>query len=114
MKKSDLKSGYLVEYRNGLRRLVIESSDNGFVLVDGKNEICNEGMNYKEDLSSIPTGDLDIVKVFGIPKSMNCFSVMDPSERNVIWERKPKKMTMKEICDALGYEVEIVKESDGK
>lgn len=110
MKKSDLKSGYLVEYRNGLRRLVIESSDNGFVLIGGKNEICNEGMNYEEDLRSTTASTLDIVKVFGIPKSMNCFSVMEPSERNVIWKRNPKKMTMKEICDALGYEVEIVKE----
>ena len=32
--------------------------------------------------------------------------------RKLLWERKePKKMTVDEICKALGYEVEIVKES---
>lgn len=33
------------------------------------------------------------------------------NDRELLWERKePKKMTVAEICKALGYDVEIVKE----
>ena len=32
-------------------------------------------------------------------------------ELGIIWERKPKKMTKKEIEEALGYEIEIIKEN---
>lgn len=35
------------------------------------------------------------------------------ADRELLWERKePKKMTVAEICKALGYDVEIVKEGE--
>ena len=32
------------------------------------------------------------------------------NDLDIIWERKPKKMTKKEIEEALGYEIEIISE----
>lgn len=54
----------------------------------------------------------DIVAVYGLthPK----FLLDNSTEhRELLWERKePKKMTVAEICKALGYDVEIVKEGE--
>lgn len=32
--------------------------------------------------------------------------------RKLLWKREPQKMTVTEVCEALGYDVEIVKEGE--
>lgn len=51
-----------------------------------------------------------IVEIYGYTANKH---LLDNSteDRELLWSRpvEPKKMTVEEICDALGYEVEIVK-----
>lgn len=113
--KADLKSGYLVEYRSGERRLVVATSDGGFVLLSGECMIYNSSSSYNDELrcscTALPN---DIMKVYGLPKRAENGSVLSTSGRELIWQReeKPavKKMTVSEVCKALGYDVEIVKD----
>lgn len=113
--KRDLKSGYLVEYRNGELRLVAETGDGGFVLLSGECEIYNSSRGYNDDLrygcAELPN---DIMRVYGLPKRAENGSVLSTSGRELIWQReeKPaaKKMTVADVCKALGYDVEIVKD----
>lgn len=113
--KADLKSGYLVQYRNGELRLVVETSDGGFVLLSGECMIYNSSSSYNDELryscTALPN---DIMKVYGLPKRAENGSVLFTDGRELIWQReeKPaaKKMTVSEVCKALGYDVEIVKD----
>lgn len=53
-------------------------------------------------------------EIIAIYERTNNSDLLDNSTegRELLWERKePKKMTVAEICKALGYDVEIVKES---
>lgn len=60
-------------------------------------------------------GSAEIMAIYGptIPRLLLDNSI---AERELLWERKapqekgPKKMTVSEVCEALGYDVEIVKE----
>lgn len=55
-------------------------------------------------------GEFPIVEIYG--KTCNRLLLSNSTEkRELLWSRpeEPKKMTVKEICEALGYEVEIVK-----
>lgn len=55
-------------------------------------------------------GEAKIMAVYGVTWPQ---SLLDNSteHRKLLWERKElKKMTVAEICEALGYDVEIVKE----
>lgn len=113
--KADLKSGYLVEYRNGERRLVVETSDGGFVLLSGECMIYNSSRSYNDELryGCIALSN-DIMRVYGLPKRAENGSVLSTSGRELIWTREEKaaakKMTVTEVCKALGYDVEIVRD----
>lgn len=58
-----------------------------------------------------PTG-IRIKAIYGVTSNrflLDCST----DERDLLWTREEaKKMTVKEICDALGYDVEIVKEKE--
>lgn len=85
MKKSDLKDGMIVEYRNGLRRLVL-----GDRLL-GKQGNANIE-EYGEDLKNkhfYGESAIDIVKVYTIESSL-CVSIESiflNGSLNLIWER---------------------------
>lgn len=109
MELKDLKTGMVVETRDGTKYLIVNQ--------DGK--LCGIGMNcymsldgrypHKSDMTWPDDSDLDIMKVF--KPALRKFSIMLSDERNCIWNReKVRKMTASEICKELGYEVEIVKE----
>lgn len=104
--KKDLKSGMVVELRNGSKRLIIEC-DEGLICV----EISNADFvsQYNKDLTHSVHKHLDIQKVFDYPTiSIN---YMIGKNKKPIWERKaPKEMTIKEIEKELGYPIKIVKE----
>lgn len=61
--------------------------------------------------------DIVRVEVYGYTRFAHLAFDFSVNNRDLlwIWEREkptPKKMTVKEICKALGYDVEIVKEAD--
>lgn len=113
MTEKDLKPGY---------RVVLGDGTIGLLMLEGdkKSILSSEGIRLTAgwDLATKPYQDrtdgdfnyLDyiIYKVYDIAKSIEIFSL---GENLLLWEYNstPKKMTMQQICNALGYEVEIVK-----
>lgn len=106
--KKDLKPGYLVEYRGGDRRLIMQMDDkklfltgaNGFTTLS----TLHDDLCYFANQSESP---VDIVKVWGLPKNVVMISnLLYTKDRDLLWERK--KMTLDEIEEALGYEIELV------
>ena len=109
MTLDDIKTGMRVEMRNGNRYLAVRetSGELHFYRNDGYMMGCqyiHGSLCYASEDS-----DWDIVKVFSAPGvSSNFLNLRLYGE--LLWERKEtKKMTVEEVCEALGYEVEIVK-----
>lgn len=112
MTKSDLKPGYVVEYRNGDFHMVFPTYSGELVLKPPASSDYNRLARYDTDLINWgPAGHvLDIVRVYGYGEPCSA-SYATHIGRKLLWERKePKKMTVAEVCKALGYDVEIVKE----
>lgn len=87
MKKSDLKPGYVVQYRNGTLRMVMQTRE-GMVLSasDGFNELWR----YTDDLCETSGEiDLDIISVYGFSNTHNTLA-LTTDERELLWERKDK------------------------
>lgn len=110
MKKSDLKVGYVVKTRDGYLRMLVPIKFCGLVFM---RKTCQVLMykDYTEDLTDTD-GDAqyDIMEVWGFSEA-NAFDV-STDDRDLLWKREPKKMTVSEICKELGYDVEIVKEGE--
>ena len=109
----ELKEGMIIECRNGHRFLLRKVDDNligsnntGYIDIDYDKDL-NENKYYQEDF--------DIMKIY---ESNACVlgNLFNNDYLECIWERKePKKMTLAQISEALGYEVEIIdKMSDYK
>lgn len=104
-KKADLKSGMVVEYRDGDRRLVIDKYLSG---KDYHYELSAYNENLKNEYPK-----LTIMKVFKICRRAILGDILDDDNLELIWERKePKKMTNEEMRKKLeeltGEEIEIV------
>lgn len=109
MELKDLKTGMVVELRNGDKYLVINQAGKLSGIRENSYITFNSLYAYKSDMTWPNDSCLDIVKVFC--PSLSSFRTMLKNERNCIWTRDEKrKMTVSEICKELGYEVEIVKE----
>ena len=116
MKKSDLKVGYVVKLRTGLFCMVLPTSEG--LCISGPDAYF--GFNRITDtlecigLFGRPLKEADIVEVYGLARFNDDASKFGPNYRNLLWKReeKPpvKKMTVTEVCKALGYDVEIVKD----
>lgn len=119
MKKSDLRSGMIVEFRNGKMDLVmlnpdcvrreLISFDGGFIGLD----------HYNEDLTYEGIDDevWDIVKVYSLESSI-CHILSNTREtlkkKKLIWERPEvsTEMTIAEIEAKLGIKnLKIIKEN---
>lgn len=108
MKLSDLKTGMVVETRNGGRYLVLQVENEVLLMQDnGERHISTWGHpRYKEDMSC-EIDSRTIVKVFESVKIFNAVT----TTTNVIWERtEPQELTLKEISERLGYPVKVVGE----
>lgn len=106
--KAMLRPGYVCVTRNG-HYLMVLPSKYGMCL---SGEDAGDLTCWDDDLT-ICGGPhkLDIVKVYGPALSPKFACTRSFADRELIWERKEtKKMTVKEICDALGYDVEIIKD----
>ena len=80
MKKSDLKDGMIVEYRNGNRRMVLRDELLGV-------EIYNGLEYYYEDLTNKSNEMLDIVEVFEFERG-SLKSVLSSKNLKSIWKRR--------------------------
>lgn len=104
--KSDLKNGDIVMFRNGETAVFIEDF-RVFVMAYGG---WNGFNSYRDDLT-VHNRDYDIIKVARPLKQNQCHLSVFQCESNIIYERKePRKMTLAEVCAALGEEIETVEE----
>lgn len=108
--KADLKSGDVVLIRNGIIGIVCRETDS---------LISKYGFNYLSEVNEDLTDndkferDFDIIAVRRPKRPSNCqFCAFDKGYGKLVYERKdkPEEMTLKEICEALGKEIKIVKE----
>lgn len=105
MKKSDLKPGMVIEYANGERRLVVEFHDTLALL---SNNSWGDLENISEGLECSINKDFTINKVYE-PWSMLGLSSMLKCVHPCIWERKSVELTMEEIAEKFGINVEQLK-----
>ena len=104
--KMELKEGMIVECRNGNRYLLrkvndalIGSNFDGYIKTVYDENLCE---NYYHEET------FDIMKIY-ISKSLNLKNLFDNNYLTCIWKRKEtKKMTLAQISEALGYEVEVI------
>jgi len=108
----EIKSGYVVELRDGDKYLAIETNwwGNPCIFLLGDKDYSSMA-SYDEDLRCDGFENLDIVKVWGEPCRYVLEDVVKDTWFNYspLWVR-PKEMTKKEIEEALGYEIKIVEE----
>ena len=123
MKLKDLKTGMRIILRDGNEAVVLkdvitpyksEGKQDMYVYINGG---WMSSSSYNDDLTiKGKNRKFDIMKVY----AQNNGEYIDARvlDRNAlknmdkIWERKEKrKMTVSEICEELGYDVEIVKEN---
>jgi len=100
--KIKLETGDIVTLRNGEKLVYLKDNDE-FIDLDYDNE------NTIGNLDSI-NGDFE----HGYDRDYDIVNIIRPEKYETIYireERKEvKKMTVAEICEALGYEIEIIKE----
>lgn len=106
MKKSDLKPGMVVEYANGVRRLVIEFNDELVLLgYMGWNTL----MHYTSNLECPNDKDFTINKIYQ-PQIILGLDTLLKTVHPCIWERpKSVELTMEEIAEKFGINVEQLK-----
>ena len=88
----------VVELRNGERYLIVGD----FFM--GENDYFIKG-DFTDDLANCGLHKFDIVRIY---EDIFKIGALYNKSLDIIWERRPKKMTKKEIEEALGYEIEIV------
>lgn len=108
--KMELKEGMIVECRNGDRYLLRNVRDELILSANkGWNECTydNNFIDIGEDAKEF-NGDYDIMKIYE-SKAYVLEDLFNNNYLTCIWERKePKKMTLAQISEALGYEVEVI------
>lgn len=105
MKKSDLKSGMVVETREGNRYLVIKDGDLLYFMNSNESTYLED--IYGDDLLSTQSDNFDIMKI--CDKTLTFKDVKYTT--NLLWEReKPRKMTIEQLERIFGFPVEIVEE----
>ena len=90
MKKNELKSGMVVEYRDGKKRLV--AIDN-LIGVDGAGVLPN----YNDDLRHAILSDFDIIKVYNYKLHAPFGELLKDDNLELIWERKEIELTDNEL-----------------
>jgi hypothetical protein len=123
----DLKTGMLVVDRDGNEYIVFKNCPFNYygvyvdnMIVNGQDRTWMDLADYHDNLlcnSDIEEGfednrNLDIMEVYELPHPY-CIQDMEyrKEDRKLLWkreERKVKQLTLEEISELLGYEVEIV------
>lgn len=87
MKKSDLRSGMIVEYRDGIKRLVVNDD---LIGDDGHLSLSN----YNDDLKHDEYSDLDIIKVYRYKRVRSFSYLLKDDNLELISERKEQKIQL--------------------
>lgn len=126
--KNSLKMGYVVKFRNGEFKMVMPAGKDGTLILAGSPSepwfyLSSWDDEFNAKSSRFYGGEMlitreeytrghDIVAVYGYVRGSMAYSycgVLSEENRELLWERKiPKRMTVEEISNILGYEVEIV------
>lgn len=118
MKKSDLKTGMVVETRNGEKYLVMLNPDCEDMELINFNGGYMPLYYYNNELipAKLFTRDFDVVKVYSVGWTIrDLLSDKECMEFKLIWKREEQKeMTIEEIEAELGYKIKIVGDEDAK
>lgn len=90
MKKNELKSGMIVKYRDGSKRLVVGDNLIG-------DDYYTSLPNFNDDLKHTLLRELDIIKVYNNHSASNFSGLLEDDNLDLIWERKDIKLTDREI-----------------
>lgn len=120
MKKSDLKTGMVVETENGEKYLVMLEPDcEGRELINFSGGYMSLSSYNDELMLEKSYEEFDIMKVYSVGGSIR-WLLRDKELMNfkLIWQRKEikeiKEMTVKEIEKELGYKIKIVGDENVK
>ena len=91
MKKSDLKSEMVVQFRNGSKYMFLEETQN----LSGEHYGYNI-TDFNEDLTHKYSSDKDIIKVYR-PRKNGCILNVINDSNKLIWDREENKLTEREI-----------------
>ena len=105
--KANLKSGMVVEYRDGRRRLLISINNNLYLY--NRDGLYNYSLSiFKDNLKCLYDENMDIVKVYKILNIGDLSSILDNINDNIIliWEREEiQEFTIQEIADKIGVPI---------
>lgn len=115
MKLSNLKSGNIVETKEGRKYIVLLDSKYGDVLVNLEGGHYLDLCNYTQDLKNKYKMECEIIKVCAnsyVGDDLRSHGLTEETaDYKWTWEKATaRKMTVAEICQELGYNIEIVKE----
>lgn len=125
--RDDLKSGYVVKLRNGELRMVVRAGRFTKVLVNQSGDWAYLSSNWGDNLKRVdlykhchhervPAKSQDIVAIYGLVKSTEHYGealLCSIDHRPLLWTRTPAvKMTLEEVSEKLGFEVEIISNPD--
>lgn len=110
MKKSDLKVGYVVKFRNDEIGIIMQTNK-GLIIIQ-KNESYNT-FNYINENLTNDESEYDIMEVYGFTNYKYKALRISTEDRELLWKREDKKeMTISEIEKELGYPIKVVKERE--
>lgn len=125
-KLNDIHSGYVVRLRNdelmicirvnqGCFTKILANEKHFFYLSAFDEDFKHKGRNYCGDKKA--NDDFDIVKVYGLVNATKdygysfCPSQISLENRRLLWSnRKKLRIKLKDLCDMLDADVEIVEE----
>lgn len=109
MKKSDLKTGMIVEIRNGRTMKVLLGTSRGDILTSLNTITWASVDSYRKDLTHQVDSQFDIIRIY----QGTCHDLMD--EGILLWDAatdrdKPQvvEVTMSEVCEKFGKQVKII------
>lgn len=122
MKKSDIKPGMIVQWRNGTYCIVLQTEHQGLIFKAIQGAAWNPLKYYSEDTIEIENKnhysnvvekdgktDFDIIKV-GLPNCSINFSDFNPDSVNWIWSGNDQvELTLQEIAEKFGLSVDQIR-----
>lgn len=109
--KEDLKSGMVVEYRDGMFAVILPFQ-NGLSTITEDGTALNLS-RFTDDLRYPSNCDIDIIRVYGLSENARAMLNFSKEHRELLWERKERRrMTIGEIKriaeEKIGEQIEIV------
>lgn len=108
--KHDIKSGYVVELRDGSHLMAMRCDQEMFnkILINEEGKWASFDF-FNSDLTRKNGCEGDIMKVYGLNRYPHQALDISFKARPLLWERiETVEMTMDEVCEALGKQVKIV------